>query len=572
MLNVEKMIIKKYPKLQNNKIIKGAISKFSDSIVHEEEINEFLLNNSHLGSFEFIDEVLDYFNFTFTIKEKEIENIPSSGRVVIIANHPLGSLDAFALLKLLRKTRKDIKIVANDFLKVFKQLDPLLIEVNNFTSRQKKESITQIYDALDKEMALVIFPSGEVSRASVSGIIDKKWHKGFLKFAHRSQSPILPIFIGGKNSKTFYSVSTINKKLSTLLLSHEMFKQKNKSIQIVIGEVIPNENIIPQGIKQDKLIELYKKHVYSLKQNKSFFQTQRAIAHPEDRRDVKKELKNSELLGNTKDGKKIYLYTNTDVDSIVLNEIGRLRELSFRKVGEGINKKRDIDKYDRYYKHIILWDDEDLEIVGAYRIAECKSIIKKYGTQALYTTTLFDFNESLEKYLPDAIELGRSFVQPKYWGSRALNYLWDGIGAYIRNNPQIKYLYGPVSISASYSKVAKDMLLYFFNENFPDKENLVNAKLPYNFKSDKSLITNLQEELNSPIYKENFKTLKKALNSVNSNVPTLYKQYSDLCDEDGIRFCAYNIDPDFSNCIDSFILVEIAKMKESQRKRYIDTV
>ena len=569
MINVQQMISKKYPKLKNNKIVKSAISKFASSMVHQEEINAFLEKNAHLGSFEFIDEVLEHFNFNSMVSDKDLQNIPSSGRVVIIANHPLGGLDALALIKLVSTVRKDVKVVANDFLEVFKPLEPILSNINNFKARQQKDSIAKIYEALDKEMALIIFPSGEVSRASATGIQDKKWHKGFLKFAHRSNSPILPIFIGGKNSKTFYSVSSINKSLATLLLSNEMFKQKDKSIDILIGEMIPNENIIPKGIQKDKLVDLYKKQVYSLKNNKSFFVTQKAIAHPEDTREIKKELKASELLGKTKDGKKIYLYDSKDNNSIVINEIGRLREYSFRKVGEGINKKRDIDKYDRYYKHIILWDDEDLEIVGAYRIAECKNVIEEHGADALYTTTLFTYNETFLPYLNDSIELGRSFVQPKYWGSRALEYLWYGIGAYLRNNPQIKYMYGPVTLSATYSKVAKDMLLYFYDKNFHDEKSLVDAKLPYNFKTDEELLKNLEIEFSATEYKENFKTLKKALSSINANVPTLYKQYSDLCEKGGISFCAYNIDPDFSNCIDSFIVVDISKIKESQKKKYI---
>jgi len=570
MINVEKMITDKYPKLKNSKILKSTISKFSDSIIHQDEINKFVQKNSHLGSFEFIDNVLDYFDFNFLVSDKDIENIPPSGRVVIIANHPLGALDAFALIKLISRVRKDIKIVANDFLKEFKALDSLFIHVNTFTARQKKEAIQEVYDSLDNDMVLIIFPSGEVSRASSTGVKDKTWQKGFLKFAYRSNSPILPVFIGGKNSKTFYSLSTINKKLSTLLLPNEMFKQKSKTIDITIGEIIPNENIIPKGFKQDRIIELYKKQIYNLKNSKSFFITQKAIAHPENRRDIKKELKSAQLLGKTKDNKKIYLYSSLNPNSILLNEIGRLRELSFRKVGEGINQKRDIDKYDRYYKHIVLWDDEDLEIVGAYRIAECKKIIEKLGKEALYTTTLFDFNENFDNYLSSSIELGRSFVQPKYWGSRALDYLWYGIGAYIRNNPEIKYLYGPVSLSATYPKIAKDTILYFYDNNFKDKENLLSAKIPYNFKTDADLIKNLKAEFSDLEYKVNFKNLKKALGVMGTSVPTLYKQYSDLCEDGGIRFCAYNIDPDFSNCVDSLILVDVSKIKLQQRKRYID--
>ncbi|MEA1891870.1 MAG: lysophospholipid acyltransferase family protein [Campylobacterota bacterium] len=570
MIDVEKMIRKKYPKLKNNKIIQGAISIFADSIIHQDEINNFLEKNSHLGSYEFIDEILEYFNFNYVVNDKDIENIPASGRVVIIANHPLGALDAFALIKLLSRVRKDVKIIASDFLDIFEPLRPILINVDNFTARQKKENIQKVYDALEDEMAVVVFPSGEVSRVGKTGVKDKKYKKGFLKFAHRSNAPILPIFIGGKNSKTFYSVSSINKKLSTLLLPNEMFKQRNKTIEIHVGEIIANENIIPSGISNEAILELYKKHIYNLKNKKSFFVTQKSIAHPEDRRDIKKELKDSIALGETKDGKKIYLYEVKGQNSIVLNEIGRLRELTFRKVGEGINKKRDLDKYDKYYKHIILWDENDLEIVGAYRIAECKSVIENYGVDALYTTTLFNFNKIFLTYLDDSIELGRSFVQPKYWGSRALDYLWYGIGAYIRNNPQIKYLFGPVSLSDSYTKIAKDMVLYFYDSNFKDKDSLVEAKIPYNFKTDKALIQKLEKEFDADEYKENFKRLKKSLSSILTTVPTLYKQYADLCDEGGIRFCAYNTDYDFSNCVDSFIVVEISKIKASQRKRYID--
>ncbi len=568
MLDIEKMIEKKYPKLKKNKIIKGAISKFADSIVHQNEINAFLQNNAHLGSFEFVENALEELNFSYKISNKYIENIPATGRVVIIANHPLGGLDALSLIKLVSSVRKDVKIIANDFLNTLTPLQPILLDINNFKNKQSKDAINKIYDALNNEEALIIFPAGEVSRATPTGIRDGIWHKGFLKFAKRANAPILPVFIGGKNSKTFYSVSAINKKLSMLLLSHEMFKQKGKSIDMIVGEIIPYENISPQGLKQESVVRLYKRHLYGLRKGFRFFETQKAISPAEDRRLIKKELKNSQLLGTTKDGKKIYLYEWSDNNSSVLNEIGRLREISFRKVGEGSNKKRDIDKYDRYYKHIILWDNEDLEIVGAYRIGVAKEILEQFGADALYTNTLFEFNTNLYHYLDDSIELGRSFVQPKYWGSRALDYLWQGIGAYLRNNPQIKYMYGPVSLSQSYPKVAKDMILYFYDSYFKDDENLVTPTLPYQINLDDDYMKKFVTELKLDDYKQDFKLLKQALGFLELNVPTLYKQYADLCEEGGIRFCAYNIDKDFANCVDSFILVEVAKIKEKQRKRY----
>ena len=568
MLDVEKMIQEKYPKLRNNKIIKSAISKFSDSVIHQDEINKFLKRNKHLAPLEFVEHVLDEMQFNYLVSDKYLENIPTEGRVVIIANHPLGALDALALIKLISSVRKDVKIIANDFLNTLTPLRPILLDINNFKNKQSKESINNIYDALNSEEVVIIFPSGEVSRATPTGIKDKKWHKGFLKFAKRSNSPILPVFIGGKNSKTFYSVSALNKKLSMLLLSNEMFKQKNKSIEIIVGELIPYENITPKGIEQEQLIRLYKKHLYNLKKGISFFTTQKAIALPEDRRDLKKELKKSPLLGLTKDNKKIYLYEYSLKNSAVLNELGRLREISFRKVGEGANKKRDIDKYDRYYKHIILWDDEALEIVGAYRIAECKNILEHYSQNALYTTTLFEYNDALLPYLENAIELGRSFVQPKYWGSRALDYLWQGIGAYLKNNPHIEYMYGPVSISSAYPKIAKDMILYFYDYYFHDNEALVQAKLPYTINFEDEYMKSFIKEMQGNNYSADFKLLKKALGFLELSVPTLYKQYADLCEKGGIRFSAYNIDEDFSDCVDSFILVDVKRIKEKQKKRY----
>lgn len=568
MIDIQKEIYSKYPKLQKNKLLKKSLSKFAKTIVHEKTINDFLSKYEHLKGFEFGDSVLEYFNFNYSLYENEIENIPTSGRVVIISNHPLGSLDGFSLLKLIGRVRPDVKIVANDFLADFKSIESLLININNFKDKQTKESISNIYNHLQNEGAIIIFPAGEVSRMAPKGVRDGKWQKGFLKFAIRTNSPILPIYIGAKNSKTFYSVSAINKKISTLLLSHEMFKQKNKQIHIKIGELIPSENIYPASLETNGVVKLYKQHVYQLKKGNPLFKTQKAIAHPEDTKRIKKELKGAELIGETKDGKKIYLYSNTE-ESIILKEIGRLREVAFRKVGEGANQRRDLDKYDKYYKHIVLWDENDLEIVGSYRIGECKEIIDKYGVDGLYDSTLFDFSDEFIKMLPDSIELGRSFVQPKYWGTRALDYLWYGIGAYLTKNKHIKYMFGPVSLSGSYSPMCKDIIFNFFDNYFADQNTLVNSKSPYNFKNDKNLLNILNKELVKDNYKEDFKTVKKLLKTFDSSIPVLYKQYAELCEKGGIKFCAYNIDKDFASCVDSFIVVDISQIKEVQKNRYI---
>ena len=568
MVDIQKEIEKKFPNMnKKDTFLKKSLFKVAKKIVHEDSINQFLSQNSHQKGLSFVDAVLDYFDFDYTVSSNDLQNIPPFGKVVIIANHPLGGLDALCLLKLVSQVRKDVKIVANDFLAGFEALNSVMILIDNYKHKQSKENIKKIYEALKNEEAIIIFPAGEVSRATAKGIKDPSWNKGFLNFASNSNSPILPVFLDAKNSKTFYTISLLNKTFSTLLLSNEMFNKKSKRINIKIGQIIPNENILPKGIDKKFLLNLYKKHLYSLKKGKkSFFETQSAIAHPVNRTDLINELKKAKLIGQTADGKKIYLYDYTE-DSIVLKELGRLREISFRKVGEGVNKKRDTDKYDIYYQHIILWDENDLEIVGSYRIGNSDFIFKNIGVKGFYSNNLFRFNEEFTPYLKNSIELGRSFVQPKYWGTRALDYLWFGIGAYLKNNPNIKYMFGPVSISSSFPTVAKDMMVFYYNHYYGMTADLVEAKVPYSYSNNLAEIKELFD-LNDK--KKDFKFLKSTLANIGVSIPTLYKQYSELSQENGVKFLGFNVDDNFSDCIDGFILVEVEKIKDSAKQRYIN--
>ncbi len=569
MIDVKQEILEKFPKLDTKlPMIKKSIFKLAQKIVHEEKINDFLKQNQDLNGFEFVEATLDYFKFDFTYASNEIENIPSTGRLVIVANHPLGALDGLCLLKLVSKVRKDIKIVANDFLAGVENLDSLFIKIDNFKSSQTKKSIEQIYKALKNEEAIIMFPAGEVSRITPTGIKDGLWHKGFLKIAKKTESPILPIFVDGKNSKTFYTISILNKTFSTILLSDEMFKQKEKNINMKIGRLIEFENIELKNKDTEETIKIYKKHLYGLTKGKSFFKTSNPIAHSEDRKNIKKELKKAVTLGSTNDGKKIYLFTYIP-DSYVLKEIGRLREISFRKINEGVNKKRDTDKFDKYYKHIILWDEDELEIVGAYRIGVAEDIYKEYGFEGFYANSLFKFKQPFLSYMENSIELGRSFVQPKYWGTRALDYLWYGIGAYLKNNPHIKYMYGPVSLSANFPQYAKELLVDFYSTYYPSKRKLVEPQNSFLYETTDIALLN---PFSFDDYKNDFKLLKDTLKNMNVVVPTLYKQYSELCDDGGVQFCGFNIDPLFSNCVDGFIIVSVDKIKESKRARYIDTI
>ena len=211
-----------------------------------------------------------------------------------------------------------------------------------------------------------------------------------------------------------------------------------------------------------------------------------------------------------------------------------------------------------------------MEIAGAYRIAESDFVYENYNVEGFYTDSLFGFDEQFEPYLNNSIELGRSFVQPKYWGSRALDYLWQGIGAYLSQNPHIKYMFGAVTLSGSMPKSAQELIVYYYDKYYGANQHLLHPK--NRFKCSKESQEELGFIFNGNDAKEEFRVLKDQLAYYGTTVPTLYKQYADLCEEGGISFMGYNIDKDFENCVDSFILVEIDKIKSKKRERYIKGV
>jgi len=568
-LDIEQILTDKYPSLRQEPLRPLTRPLFGAFrlLFHEREINQFLEQHRELDGYSFIEQVLDHFSFSYAISNRDKQNIPASGRVVIVANHPLGALDALALIQLIREIRSDVKVVANELLAHLPPLRDLLLPVDNLGGASQKEQIRAIQNALSKEQAVIFFPAGEVSRMRPNGVRDGKWNSGFLRFARRTNSPLLPVYIKARNSSLFYGASALYKPLAALLLVQEMFAQRARTISIRVGEMIPNDSLRLPEINHQTLVRMVKKHVYRVGRGKrGVFATERAIAHPQSRQLLKAELKQARELGSTRDDKIIYLLEHA-ADSAVMKEIGRLRELSFRKVGEGSGQNRDLDAYDRHYRHLVLWDNDQLEIVGAYRIGEAENIVADKGLEGLYTHTLFDLGQQFRPYLDNALELGRSFVQPRYWGSRALDYLWQGIGAYLKHNPHIRRLYGPVSISQNYPKAARDMLVYYYSTHFGNPQIQVSPRQPYPL--DQAAIAECRALIPGQDAEEEFKAMRDYLHAFGLSVPTLYKQYTDVYEAGGAQFLAFNVDPDFSNCIDGLICADLTLLKESKRRRYI---
>jgi putative hemolysin len=570
MVSVETILKKEHPGLFTYpNFISKAVVGLTRFLVHENSINHFMHLHTNKSGLDFIDAVLEHLNVSYKVIHREVENIPAIGKVIVVANHPLGALDALSLIQMVCSVRQNnkVKIVANKMLTSIPQLKEFIIGVDNFNDKMTRDSLQQIDKALQGEEVVIFFPSGEVSRVGLLGQKEGNWKGGFVKFAKRNSAPIVPIYIKAKNSSLFYAASWVYKPLGTLLLSHEIFAARDQIFDFKVGELINSKILNDTSMSDKHHARLFRKHLIRLsKGKKGIYPTECSIAHPVSRQEIRQELKRGERLGSTSDEKQIYLIEYDKAPNLI-NEIGRLREYSFRKVGEGSGFSRDIDEYDRYYHHLVLWDDDALEVVGAYRIGECGWILSWLGKEGLYLNDLCSMSTVFDPILEDAIELGRSFVQPKYWGSRALDYLWQGIGAYLAHNPHIKYMVGPVSISGSYPKHAQEALVYFYTLYFGSDRQYLKAKSPFHLSDHVN--AEFSEIFLGIDYEQDFKVLKDYLKTFDVAVPVLYKQYSELCEAGGAQFIDFGIDVDFNNCIDGYIMVEINKIKEAKRKRYI---
>ncbi len=541
--------------------------KFLSFLFFQSRFDQFGREHPTARGFEFVEAALQFFDFHLRIRETERSRIPATGQVVIAANHPIGSLDGIALLHLIRQIRPDVKVVANRLLMQVEQLHPVLLPVDNMGGTTARQHLLDIKTHLEGGGALIIFPAGEVSRFGPKGVRDGVWNTGFVKLAMATKAPILPVYVGGRNSVLFYSLSFLAKPLSTAWLIREMFRHNHNTIDARIGLPVPYDVYAANDFSAKTLTRMFKKHVYRLAKGKNpIFKSVETVAHPESRVLLKQELKHSTELGVTPDGKRM-LITTADESPCVMREIGRLRELTFRLVGEGTGLPRDIDGFDKTYQQLVLWDDEDLEIVGAYRLGDARQLMRTHGSAGLYSSTLFEYGPMMHDYFAQGLELGRSFVQPKYQTRHALDYLWLGIGAYVKRNPHIRYVFGPASISRLYGPDATARIALFYKGYFNGIPVSVMPKNPFHISS--AMRAKLSSEFPGVDQEQDFKALKGALAALDLKVPTLFKHYAQCTDHTGVTFTAFNCDPDFGDCIDAFVIADLTKLKPKKKKRYL---
>jgi len=542
---------------------------FLKKIFHEKEYMKIYEKNNHLAGLDFVDSMLENLNITYSVKPNELRNIPSTGKIIIIANHPNGGQETMSIVQAVSEARenKKVKLLANKMLMGIKQIAPLLIPVDNINGSITKKSIKAVNKALENDEAVIIFPAGVVDRLTLRGIKDSEWKASFLKIAQKTKTPILPIRVKSRNSILFYILSLfLPKKITGLLLPHEFATAyKRDSLRLIIGRVIPVSSFSDQNIKIEEYKDMFYKHLYNLGTKKpEVLKTEITIGDAKNRKCIKDEIKEAQFLGYTNNGKKIFL-AEAEKSPFILAELGRIRELSFRAMGGSSGNARDNDIYDNYYKHLILWDDEDLEIIGAYRIGECKEIVQSRGKDALYSSIWCHFNEYFDKCCNHAVELGRGFVQPKYFRTRAFDSLWQAVTVYLAHNPHIQYSYGVITINSSVPPKAVAALVYFYMHHFSCSTKMMTAKNPYVLsKEDKEEFDELFDGLS---YKDGFVVLKKYLKTMGIMVPTLFKQYVELYELGAVRYFDFSVNKMYGGVVEGFIIADNYRMKKSIQER-----
>ena len=548
-------------------------------------LNKIYDRNKHLEELEFLNAILEEFQIEFQIDPEELKRLPKKGPYITISNHPLGGIDGILLLKLMLEHDPNFKIIANFLLHRIEPLKPYIMPVNPFeNNKDVKSSVLGLKDTLrhlSDGKPLGIFPAGEVSTYKDGRlVVDKPWEEGAIKLIKKANVPVVPIYFHAQNSKLFYFLSQINPTLRTAKLPSELLTQKDRVIKIRIGRPISVEeqnehyDLSDYGnflrFKTYLLSNAYKdedsqKWIKVPSFNFKFPKMVKDIVPPQPLDRIKQEIevlreKDFRLLQSK--NYEVFL-CKSDLIPTILLELGRLREVTFREVGEGTNNELDLDQYDKYYHHMFLWDNEAEQICGAYRMGLGSEIYKKYGINGFYLNELFRFESELYPMMAQSIEMGRAFIIKDYQQKpMPLFLLWKGIVHTTLRFPEHQYLIGGVSISNQFSDFSKSLMIEFMRSHYFDPfiAQYVTPKMEYkvNLKdADKDLIFN---ETESDLNK--FDKIIEDVEPAKLRVPVLIKKYI----KQNAKVIAFNVDPLFNNAIDGLMYIKIADLPESTVK------
>jgi len=569
--------------LINNESLKNALSlrgvrgelssKMMMKALSLDKINKLYDSCYNTQALDFIESVLSRCGIEVEFDESELKKLPK-GAFITVSNHPFGGIDGLLLLKVLLSARTDFKAMANYLLSLIEPLHDYIFPVNPFEHEKGnansyiglKESLMH----LSEGKCLGLFPAGEVSTYTLQTkkVTDRKWQLPAIKFIQKAHVPVVPVYFSGTNSLLFHVLGKIHPLLRTAKLPSELFNKKNKKITIRIGTPISVEKqneftdteqfgrflraktyLLGSKIEVSKF---YEKGLFSVRQKPKEIEERKPVSFlNEEIENISKEYKLFAV--------KEYAVFCAPARAIpnLLHEIGRMREITFRAVGEGTNHSIDLDEFDLYYEHLIVWDTKSQQLVGAYRVGRGKDILSQYSVKGFYLRSLFKLKKGFHAVLSESLELGRSFVSIGYQRKPLpLLLLWKGILSYLMKNPEYRYLIGPVSISNEFSKASKSVIVNFIKEKYYDTTYAQYVKPKKDFKVPKGINEEIKPLLNTS--EMNIRSIDTIINDIEKDLklPVLLKKYLSL----NTKIIGFNIDPKFNNCLDGFIMLDIANI------------
>ncbi len=531
----------------------------------------------------FMRRVLEVMNIGWRVSAEDMANIPAEGPAILVANHPYGAVEGVILGDLLSGIRTDFKIMGSLFLRYIPDIHDLIIFVDNFgntsSARQNIGPLKECMRCLRDGHMLVVFPAGEVSHVNLrqGHVIDPPWSTTVGRLVARTKAPVVPVFFHGRNSDLFQLLGLMHPRLRTVMLSREFHNMQRQTVDISVARPIPYEKL--QHLHDDETLTRYLRlRTYILRQRMPqstgpalpFFFRRSARGHRPSVHAPRAELPialgpDPEQLAAEVAGLpttsllllhgpfQVYA-TRAQTIPLALQEIGRLREYTFRQVGEGTGKATDLDRFDEYYEHLFIWNTVEREIVGAYRLGRTDEIIAAHGADGLYTSTLFSYKPSLFRRMHPALEMGRSFVRPEYQKTYApLLLLWKGIARFLMREPEYTILFGPVSISNEYSPLSKELIVRFLREHncFSEYARLVKPKTPPRLNTLRR--HEIREFRNAFTSMDDVTAAISDIDAEFKGIPVLLRQYLKL----GGKILAFNVDHEFQSCLDGLIMVDM---------------
>lgn len=528
---------------------------------------------------EFIDEVFKTLEIEFEIDEQQLSRIPKEGPFISISNHPYGAIDGLLLIKVLTKVRPDLKVMANFLLTKVEPISHMILSVNPFENQGPRalnyQGMKMAKKCLQEGNPLGIFPAGEVSSFQLPQISvkDKNWPNSVIKLIKNADVPVVPIYFSGNNSVMFHLMGLVHPSLRTLRLPKEIFNKKKRVVKIRIGNPI-NPKTIQSFDTITQLGRYLRAKTYflgsSLEVNKFYdedlsVEKQEPIAPPVETGLLVEDI--AQIQGfkvREKGNYEVYLTTAKAIPNI-LPEIGRLREKTFREVGEGTNKSLDLDEYDLYYRHLFIWDKQEKQLIGAYRIGIGNEIMAQYGKRGFYVNTLFRLKKPLKKVLSESIELGRSFIIKEHQQKPfPLFILWQEIVKLLMTNDGYRYVLGPVSISKDFSSVSKKLMVAYLQKNFLHDQFARFVKPRKRFKKNlrKFDLDVLLDHNRNDI--RSVDDLIEDIEKSGMRFPILFKQYLKC----NARLLRFNLDPKFNDSLDGLMILDKFTLPEDMVKNF----